>query len=70
MTTKWVPFTLSRTDHLPMDISFVFKQEKPAGKHGFLTAQASQFVFEDGNSRAVLGDQLQQRGELPTTRLF
>ena len=65
MTTKWVPFTLSRTDHLPMDISFVFKQEKPAGKHGFLTAQASQFVFEDGTPGRFWGTNFNSGANFP-----
>jgi hypothetical protein len=46
--TNWVPFTLSWNDHLPVDISFVFADEKPAGKHGFLTVRGDGFAFQDG----------------------
>ncbi len=35
-------------DDVPIDISFVFEEEKPAGKHGFLKAEGRNFVFEDG----------------------
>ncbi len=44
----YTPFTLAWDDHVPIDISFVFEQEKPAGKHGFLIVQGDHFVFEDG----------------------
>ena len=33
---------------MPVDISFVFEDEKPAGKHGFCRVQGENFVFEDG----------------------
>ena len=35
-------------DDAPIDLSFVFKDEMPAGKHGFLTANGPEFKFEDG----------------------
>ncbi len=35
-------------DRMPVDISFVFEDEKPAGKHGFLTVDGEDFRFEDG----------------------
>ena len=35
-------------DMMPVDISFVFEDEKPAGKHGFLKADGEEFRFEDG----------------------
>ena len=35
-------------DRMPVDISFVFEDEKPAGKHGFLTVDGEKFRFEDG----------------------
>ena len=35
-------------DMMPVDISFVFEEEKPAGKHGFCRADGENFRFEDG----------------------
>jgi len=35
-------------DRMPVDISFVFADEKPAGKHGFLTVDGEAMRFEDG----------------------
>lgn len=35
-------------DMMPVDISFVFDDEKPAGKHGFLRAEGDEMRFEDG----------------------
>lgn len=35
-------------DMMPVDISFVFADEKPAGKHGFVKAVGDEFRYEDG----------------------
>jgi len=35
-------------DKMPVDISFVFESEKPAGKHGFVYADGDDLRFEDG----------------------
>lgn len=35
-------------DSMPVDISFVFESEKPAGKHGFLRCDGDDLRFEDG----------------------
>ena len=35
-------------DMMPVDISFVFEDEKPAGKHGFLKTDGENLRFEDG----------------------
>ncbi len=48
MEKNFRPFTLHWNDQVPIDISFVFEHEKPAGKHGFLTVQGEQLVFADG----------------------
>ncbi len=45
--SKYIPFPFYHDD-VPVDISFVFENEKPAGKHGFLTTRGRKFVFEDG----------------------
>ena len=44
---NYIPFPAYH-DFAPIDISYLFEDEKPAGKHGFLTAQGDRFVFEDG----------------------
>lgn len=64
--TKWVPFTLYWDDHLPVDISFVFEAEKPAGKHGFLQTQGDQFVFEDGTLGRFWGTNFNSGANFPS----
>ena len=44
---KYIPFP-AYADFAPIDISYLFEAERPAGKHGFLKAQGDRFVFEDG----------------------
>jgi hypothetical protein len=55
MSSNWVPFTLAWDDKVPLDLSFVFEDEKPAGKHGFLKARGERFVFEDGTEGRFWG---------------
>ena len=45
--SKFIPYPFFHDD-VPVDISFVFDSEKPAGKHGFLKTKGRHFVFEDG----------------------
>ncbi len=47
MTRTYIPYPFY-WDDVPVDLSFVFENEKPAGKHGFLTVKGKDFVFEDG----------------------
>jgi len=35
-------------DKMPVDISFVFEDERPAGKHGFCYAKGENLYFQDG----------------------
>ena len=42
-------------DRMPVDISFVFENEKPAGKHGFCRAVGDEFRFEDGTPARFWG---------------
>ena len=42
---SYIPFP-AYADFAPIDISYLFEREKPAGKHGFLTVQGDRFVFE------------------------
>ncbi len=44
---KYIPFP-AYYDFAPLDISYLFENEKPAGKHGFMKTQGDRFVFEDG----------------------
>lgn len=45
--SKFIPYPFF-PDTMPVDISFVFESEKPAGKHGFLKVSGEDYVFEDG----------------------
>jgi hypothetical protein len=66
MTIEWVPFTLSWDDHLPVDISFMFEHEKPAGKHGFLSVFGDRFIFEDGTEGRFWGTNFNSGANFPS----
>ena len=51
---KTIPYTLP-WDDMPIDLSFVYAEEKPAGKHGFLKVEDDRFVFEDGTEARFWG---------------
>ena len=53
---KTIPYTLP-WDDMPIDLSFIYEKEKPAGKHGFLKVEGDRFVFEDG-TEANSGEQI------------
>ncbi|MFA6931128.1 MAG: hypothetical protein WCT05_12445, partial [Lentisphaeria bacterium] len=42
-------------DDAPLDISWIFADEKPAGKHGFLKVKNANFEFEDGTPARFWG---------------
>ena len=42
-------------DDMPIDISFVFESERPAGKHGFIKTAGDHFEFEDGTKARFWG---------------
>ena len=44
---SFIPFP-SYYDDAPIDLRFVYKNEKPAGKRGFLKCVGDHFEFEDG----------------------
>lgn len=45
--SKFIP-VYAHPDSMPVDISFVFEDEKPAGKHGFCQTNGENMYFEDG----------------------
>jgi len=55
--SNYIPFPAYH-DYAPIDISYLFEDEKPAGKHGFLTTQGDRFVFEDGTPVRFWGTNL------------
>ena len=52
-------------DDVPIDISFIFEDEKPAGKHGFLKAEGRSFKFEDGTVAKFWGTNFNGAGCFP-----
>jgi hypothetical protein len=52
-------------DDVPVDISFVFESERPAGKHGFLKVSGRDFVFEDGTKVKFWGTNFNGAGCFP-----
>ena len=45
--SRYIPMP-AYPDNMPVDISFVFESERPAGKHGFVRADGDTLRFEDG----------------------
>jgi hypothetical protein len=66
MAINWTPFTLSWDDNVPIDLSFVFEHEKPAGKHGFLAVFGDRFVFEDGTEGRFWGTNFNSGANFPS----
>jgi len=52
-------------DDVPVDISFVFAAEKPAGKHGFLQVSGRDFQFADGTKVKFWGTNFNGAACLP-----
>lgn len=63
--SKYIP-TPAYHDQMPVDISFVFEQERPAGKHGFLKTDGDQFRFEDGTPAKFWGVMFNGGANFPT----
>ena len=51
---NWTKYTF-HWDDAPLDISPLFADEVPAGKHGFLQSEGDKFVFEDGTNARFWG---------------
>ena len=62
--SKFIPYPFYHDD-VPVDISFVFESEKPAGKHGFLKVDGKHFVFEDGTPVRFWGTNFNGCGNFP-----
>ena len=62
--SKFIPYPFFHDD-VPVDISFVFDAEKPAGKHGFLHVEGRDFVFEDGTKAKFWGTNFNGWGCFP-----
>ena len=62
--SSFIPYPFFHDD-VPIDISFVFEDEKPAGKHGFLKVDGKDFVFEDGTKVKFWGTNFNGWGCFP-----
>ena len=62
---RTVSYTLP-WDDAPVDISFVFENEKPAGIHGFVTQKEDKFVFEDGTEARFWGTNFNSAANFPS----
>ena len=62
--TDFIPYPIFHDD-VPVDISYIFEGEKPAGKHGFLRAEGRRFVFEDGTVAKFFGTNFNGAGCFP-----
>ncbi len=63
--SKTIPYTLP-WDDMPIDLSFVYKDEKPAGKHGFLKVEGDKFMFEDGTEARFWGTNFNSAQSFPS----
>lgn len=62
--TKYIPYPFFYDD-VPIDISFLFEKDKPAGNHGFLKVSGRDFVFEDGTKVKFWGTNFNGAGCFP-----
>lgn len=62
--SNFIPYPFFHDD-VPIDISFVFEDEKPAGKHGFLKVAGKDFAFEDGTKVKFWGTNFNGWGCFP-----
>ncbi|HCE42936.1 MAG TPA: hypothetical protein DET40_05265 [Lentisphaeria bacterium] len=64
-TRRTIPFTLPWND-APVDLRFLFENEKPAGRHGFMQAKAGRMVFEDGTVGRFWGTNFNSAANFPS----
>ena len=62
--SKFIPYPFFHDD-VPVDISFLFEDEKPAGKHGFLKVSGKDLAFEDGTTVKFWGTNFNGWGCFP-----
>ncbi|MBR4304566.1 MAG: hypothetical protein IKT81_04475 [Clostridia bacterium] len=65
--SRYIPFPFYHDD-VPLDLSFVYESEKPAGKHGFLTVKDGDFYFEDGTLGRFWGTNFNGGANFPDER--
>ena len=63
--SRFIPFP-AYPEFAPLDISYLFESEKPAGKHGFLKVDGDHFVFEDGTVARFWGTNLNSGACFPS----
>lgn len=51
---EYIPFPF-HWDSAPLDLSFLYEDEAPAGKHGFLKVKGDKFAFTDGTEARFWG---------------
>ena len=52
-------------DNAPVDLSFIFEKEKPAGKHGFMQAKGGRMVFKDDTEARFWGTNFNSAANFP-----
>jgi hypothetical protein len=67
-TSKWFRNALA-WDTSPVDLSFLNRDERPAGRHGFVKADGDHFVFQDGTPVRFWGANLAAGALFSTPRL-
>ena len=64
-TRKTIAYSLP-WDDMPIDLSTLYENEKPAGKHGFLEVHSDRFVFEDGTEARFWGTNFNSAQNFPS----
>lgn len=61
---KYIPYPAFPED-VPIDLSYLYESERPAGKHGFLQATDDHFTFEDGTPGRFWGVNINGSANFP-----
>ena len=64
-TRRIIPFTLP-WDDAPVDLSFLYEKEKPAGRRGFMQVRGGRLVFEDGTPGRFWGTNFNSAANFPS----